>query len=97
MKLNTIKKCELSIGQFCYSKQGRDKGKVFIVYENVDEDYVLLVNGEEKKISNPKKKNKRHLQKINDIINNFEKMKSDNKIDDLIIKRYIKMKLQEEA
>lgn len=67
------------------------------MYEFVDEDYILLVNGKDKKINNPKKKNKKHLQIVNQSIEDFEKLKSIDKIDDLLIKRNIKLKLQEEA
>jgi len=97
MKLSTKNISEYCVGQLCYSKQGRDKDKVYIVYEIVDEDYILLINGDDRKIDKPKKKNKKHLQKINQIIENFEKLKSENEINDLIVKRYIKEKTQEET
>ncbi|MFM1515303.1 hypothetical protein ABGF49_02125 [Helcococcus ovis] len=97
MSLTKKNRCEFVLGQLCVSKQGRDKGKVYIVYEFVDEDYILLVNGKDKKINNPKKKNKKHLQIVNQSIEDFEKLKSIDKIDDLLIKRNIKLKLQEEA
>lgn len=89
-------KNELSLGQFCISKRGRDKGKIYIVYEIVDEDYILLVNGRERKIENPKKKNRRHLQKVNSWIDDFNILKKENKLDDIKIKRFIKLKLQED-
>lgn len=97
MKFKKDIKCELSVGQLCYSKQGRDKGKVFIVYEIVDEDYILLVDGKDRTIDKPKKKNIKHLQKINEFLDNFEGFKSDATLTDLMIKRFISVKLQEEA
>lgn len=96
MKLSKKNISGYCVGQLCYSKQGRDKDKVYIVYEIVDEDYILVVNGDDRKISNPKKKNKKHLQKMNHIIEDFDKMKSEGEINDLIVKRYIKEKTQEE-
>lgn len=89
-------KTKLSPGQFCTSKQGRDKGKFYIVYEIVDEDYVLLVNGEDRKIKNPKRKNQRHLQKVNSWIDDFNILKEEDKLEDIKIKRSIKLKLQED-
>lgn len=89
-------KTALSLGQFCISKQGRDKDKIYIVYEIVDEDYVLLINGNDRKIENPKKKNRKHLQKINDWFDDFKTLKNENKLDDIKIKRFIKLKLQED-
>ena len=35
----------MEIGKIVKSKQGRDKGKVYVVYEIVDNDFVKLVNG----------------------------------------------------
>lgn len=92
MRFNKENNTDLFVGQFCTSKQGRDKDKLYIVYEHVDEDYVLLVDGKIRRVENPKKKNIKHLQKINDIIDNFEDDKKNNKITNEIIKRYITLK-----
>lgn len=78
---------ELEIGQIVKSKQGRDKGKVYIVIEILSGDYVLLADGDTRKINNPKKKKNKHLMvynsKINDII---EKLKQES-LDDFFIKK----------
>lgn len=92
MNLKNKGKCEFSVGQYCYSIQGRDKDKVFIVYEVVDEDYVLVVNGDDRTIDNPKAKNIKHLQIINERVDNFYKLIKDNSINDIMIKRFIKEK-----
>jgi len=39
---------------------GREKGEIFIIYDEI-EDYAYLINGTTRNISNPKKKNKKHL------------------------------------
>ena len=39
---------------------GREKGEVFIIYK-LDDNYAYLINGESRKIENPKKKNLKHL------------------------------------
>ena len=52
-------KCK--VGTIVKSKAGRDNGKFFVVYSILDENYVLLVNGKNKKLSNPKKKKYKHL------------------------------------
>lgn len=51
------------LGYLVYSKAGHDKGEIYLVI-NEDERYVWLVNGLDKKIQNPKKKNKKHVQLI---------------------------------
>lgn len=58
---------ELQIGQFVKSKAGRDKGNVLIVFGIVDEQYVLVVDGDLRKLEKPKKKKVKHLSKIGDI------------------------------
>jgi ribosomal protein L14E/L6E/L27E len=92
MRFNKENKTDLYLGQFCISKQGRDKDKLYIVYELVNEDYVLVVDGDFKKLTNPKKKNIKHLQKINDIIDDFEKEKLKKTLTDEYLKREIKLK-----
>lgn len=78
---------EVEIGQIVKSKQGRDKGKIYIVIEVLSGDYVLLLDGYTRKINNPKKKKIKHLMvynsKINDII---EKLKQES-LDDFFIKK----------
>ncbi|MGX8797187.1 RNA-binding protein [Fusibacter sp. JL298sf-3] len=55
---------ELEIGQFVKSKSGRDKDKVFIVIEILDDFYVHLVDGDVRKLEKPKKKKVKHLYKL---------------------------------
>ncbi len=86
-----------SVGQFCISKSGRDNGMIYVIYKIIDQNYVLLVNGKEKTITNPKRKNVKHLQKVNDGIVNFEKDINSGNINDLDIKRFIKLKTSKEA
>ena len=62
----------MEIGKIVKSKQGRDKGKVYVVYEIVDNDFVKLVNGDTRKIDNPKKKRVKHLDVV-DESPNFDK------------------------
>ena len=45
----------ISIGQIVHSRAGRDKDKFFIVVSLVDEEYVLVADGDLRKINNPKK------------------------------------------
>lgn len=57
---------KLYLGQVVISNAGHDKGKYYVIIEATNE-YVYLVDGKYKKISNPKKKNKKHIQPINQI------------------------------
>ncbi|GAA0716144.1 KOW domain-containing RNA-binding protein [Clostridium malenominatum] len=49
------------IGTVVYSKAGRDKDKLFIVIDVLDEQYVYIADGTLRLIEKPKKKKIRHL------------------------------------
>lgn len=49
------------LGQIVHSKAGRDKNKYFIVVGVLDEEYVLVADGQLRKINSPKKKKIKHL------------------------------------
>ena len=52
-------KCKL--GDLVTPKNGKYNGELFIVTSFVDQDYCLIVNGKQRKLSNPKKKKVKHL------------------------------------
>ncbi len=56
---------ELSAGDIVYSKAGRDKDKIFIVLEVLDESFALVADGELRRVQKPKKKKIKHLKKTN--------------------------------
>ncbi len=49
------------IGRVTVSKQGHDKGRAFLVVGLVDDRYVLIADGESRKLAKPKKKQVKHL------------------------------------
>jgi len=62
----------LEPGQLVRSKAGRDKGKHYLVLRILDDRHVLLVNGKNRTLDTPKKKNIIHLQRYRRWINNFQ-------------------------
>lgn len=70
-------------GMLAKSKAGHDKGHIYMIYET-DETYVYLVDGEVRKIDNPKRKKIKHIQ----LICESHDM---NGIDDVSIKRILKL------
>ena len=52
-------------GHVVLSTCGRDMGKLQMVLEILDDSYVLVVDGKQRKIEKPKKKKIKHLQKYN--------------------------------
>ncbi|HIR08750.1 MAG TPA: RNA-binding protein [Candidatus Pullichristensenella stercoripullorum] len=51
-------------GRLARSKAGRDKGRLCVVVEVVDEDFVLTCDGRLRTFDRPKKKRKKHLQPL---------------------------------
>ena len=49
-------------GRVVESTQGRDRGKTFLVLEECGKDLVMIADGMNHKLSNPKKKKKKHLR-----------------------------------
>ena len=56
-------KSTFSLGDLVLSKAGRDGGGIFLVVD-VDDCYAKIVDGKVRKISNPKKKKIKHLEKF---------------------------------
>ena len=55
-------------GQVVRSKKGRDEGKVFVITEIIDKDFLYLVDGKLRKLDRPKKKKVKHLYIYKDVI-----------------------------
>jgi ribosomal protein L14E/L6E/L27E len=54
---------KFSIGDIVKSIAGRDKDKIFLVV-GYDDEKVIIVNGKERKVNSPKRKNVKHLSKV---------------------------------
>lgn len=70
----------IALGQIVHSKAGRDKNKYFIVVGVIDDAFVLVADGQLRKISNPKKKKLKHLVFHNQYADNIVGMLKDNEI-----------------
>ena len=58
----------LQVGQVVRALAGRDKDRLFVVVEVLDDDYVRIADGAKRKIEAPKRKKSKHLQKYDLII-----------------------------
>ena len=54
---------DLSIADVVISTAGRDTGKLFYVIE-ADDVYLTLVNGKDRKMEKPKRKKRKHANKV---------------------------------
>ncbi|SHH15654.1 hypothetical protein SAMN02745245_00677 [Anaerosphaera aminiphila DSM 21120] len=76
----------IEVGQVVKSKAGRDIGEIFLVYEVLDDNYVLIVDGKTRKLNKPKKKKIKHLMIYKDIVN----LKVDN-LNDSYVRKSLKI------
>ncbi len=51
----------LKVGQLVSSKMGRDCQNKYLVLTLLDDGFVLIANGKQRKVLNPKRKNSKHL------------------------------------
>lgn len=58
-------------GLICESLQGRDKGDLYCIVSVLDDAYVLVANGQDKKLASPKRKNLKHLTLSNKSVGDF--------------------------
>jgi hypothetical protein len=61
VSIGMVQKGNVVIGQLAVSKRGRDRGEPYLVLEIIDEAFVYLINGDKRRIENPKRKNIKHL------------------------------------
>lgn len=81
------------IGKVVSSIAGRDKNYLYVIVDQLDNDYMLLSNGNKKTIQMPKKKKLKHILVLDDINDEIKDLiLSKNKGADLQIKRFLKLK-----
>ncbi len=52
-------------GRFALSIAGRDKNRVFIITEELDEGYVYIADGKLRSVDKPKRKKLKHMMLLN--------------------------------
>jgi len=80
----------IKLGQYVKSIKGRDLNYIFIVSTIIDDKYIKVVDGDLRKVNNPKVKNIKHLQvidKVSQVVS--EAIINGKKISDLMIKQEV--------
>ena len=84
---------DLQLAQIVYSKKGRDSGKKMIIYEIINDKFVMLVDGKLRKVDNPKKKKVKHIQQTNEILEQINaKLCAKDKIFDAEIRKALEVR-----
>ena len=80
----------LQKGQVVKSKAGRDKSRVFVIVDIIDDSFVLLADGDLRKLSSPKRKKIKHLVVYNTVLEEFANMlKRNEKINDATVRKLL--------
>ena len=69
----------MEVGRVVFSKAGRDQGHYFVVVDVIDDDYVAIANGCQRKVDNPKKKKIKHLVAKPELLEEISKKISEKK------------------
>ena len=59
---------KLKLGEIVSSTAGRDAGRYFIVVDIIDDKYVWIADGDLHKVEDPKKKNIKHINKTEKVV-----------------------------
>ncbi len=65
--MNKKTRHSLSVGDVAEASAGRGKGRKFLVVEKIDREYVLISDGDTRKLGRSKKKKNLHLRPIGHI------------------------------
>ena len=79
---------EIKKGSFCRSQAGHDKGNVYIIVET--EPNIMVADGKIKQLSNPKRKNPRHLEILSYRDGELDKKLAGGRLQDTDIKYSIR-------
>jgi len=60
------------VGRVVLSRQGRDRGRYFVITEIIDDQYVKIADGDLRKVENPKKKKIKHLDTKPELISEIQ-------------------------
>jgi hypothetical protein len=81
------------IGKVVLSKAGRDRDHLYVIVRQIDNNYVLLANGDTRLIDMPKKKKIKHLSILENVDDELLSLiKSCDKSTNLKIKRFLKLR-----
>ena len=69
----------MEVGRVVLSRAGRDQGHYFVIVDVIDENYVAIANGCQRKVDNPKKKKIKHLAAQKEIFEEISKKVSEKK------------------
>lgn len=78
------------IGRVVYSKAGRDAERFFIIVNVIDNEYVHIVDGDLRKVENPKKKKIRHIVILEEFSTGIkDKLENNEYVNNSMIRKFL--------
>lgn len=78
------------LGRVVFSKTGRDMGRKFIIIDTINENYVLIADGDLRKVEKPKKKKIKHLSISNKVIDSLKELiLAGEKVSNSVIREFL--------
>ena len=74
-----MKNAPIAVGSVVISKAGRDQGRLFLVVQEVDADFVLVANGRLRKMDHLKLKRRKHLKPTGAVVEALRERLSEGK------------------
>jgi len=74
-----MKKTPIEVGSVVRSMAGRDEGRLFLVVQEVDDDFVMVANGRLRTMDRLKKKRRRHLKPTGSVVGALRERLSEGK------------------
>lgn len=86
-----MKKFPIEIGSVVRSEAGRDQGRLFLVVQEVDADFVMVANGQLRRMDHLKKKRRKHLKPTGLVVEELRSRLSDGKpVEDYEVRSWLK-------
>ena len=86
-----MKQLPIEIGSVVISKAGRDQGRLFLVIEEVDADFVMVANGGLRKLDRLKKKRRKHLKPTGTVVGALrDRLSSGEKVEDHELRAWLR-------
>ena len=81
----------VEIGSIVQSKAGRDQGRLFLVVEEVDDDFVMIANGDLRKMDRLKKKRRKHLKPTGTVVSALrDRLSKGEKVEDHELRAWLR-------
>lgn len=85
---------DANLGRVVRATAGRDNDELFVIIQIVDNDYVLIVNGKNRSIKNPKRKKLKHLILLDTVFPDIAEKANKKRLLDADIRKAIKLCLK---